>query len=252
MRAIRSSFLVVACVSVLLALAPSAQATAISGTTYTYPGDAPSPCYKGSDATFVGGVYGSGYLNNGVVGNQAYLDSDPQPDHAYGSPAVAYQIEGDAAWNPGGIASTGGIIGGATSGSFAIEFNLGTAYNNLSTVTLYTAEMNDYGVGIPWKVTVSDGVHANVVDTSLSGIAATDGPDGRGLYRQYPINISSLSGQFITVTETNNSCTGGVATSGYWFGLTEVQFQTVPEPSTLVLIGTGLLGLLAYAWRRQR
>ena len=30
------------------------------------------------------------------------------------------------------------------------------------------------------------------------------------------------------------------------------QLVRVPEPGTIVLLGTGLLGLLAYAWRRRR
>jgi len=34
--------------------------------------------------------------------------------------------------------------------------------------------------------------------------------------------------------------------------LTAAGFTVVPEPSTLVLLAAGLLGLLCYAWRRRR
>ena len=39
-----------------------------------------------------------------------------------------------------------------------------------------------------------------------------------------------------------------------YFGIDSVRLDAIPtpEPSTLVLLGIGLLGLLAYAWRKRR
>lgn len=39
---------------------------------------------------------------------------------------------------------------------------------------------------------------------------------------------------------------------GLIVGVDSVRLNTVPEPSTLVLLSAGLFGLLAYAWRKQR
>ena len=37
------------------------------------------------------------------------------------------------------------------------------------------------------------------------------------------------------------------------YGLSKVRFgASTPEPRTLVLLATGLLGLLAYAWRKRK
>ena len=246
MEAMRNVLLAVGCA--VLTVAMVAPVSAALATTYTYPGEAPQPCYFGTDATFVGGVYGSGYLNNGVFGNQAFLDSTPRPRNAYTSDAVSYQLEGDAAWNDyvGGFyySKTGGITSG-TSGTFAIKFDLGATYS-LSTMILGTSEMQTYGVGIPGAVTISDAVHANVVDTTYHGLTASDGPAGRGLYRQLTIDVSSLSGRYITVTLSDNSWgTGGQ------FGLNEIQFNgtPIPEPAAVALLAAGLL---ACGWRKRK
>lgn len=37
-----------------------------------------------------------------------------------------------------------------------------------------------------------------------------------------------------------------------YFGIDSVSLTAVPEPSTLVLLGTSLFGVLTYAWRKQK
>lgn len=45
---------------------------------------------------------------------------------------------------------------------------------------------------------------------------------------------------------------GGGGNAGSTFGIDSVSITAVPEPSTLVLLGAGLFGLLAYAWRKRK
>ena len=52
----------------------------------------------------------------------------------------------------------------------------------------------------------------------------------------------SENGQYICGSATN-----GTVTHGFLLTL-----APVPEPSTLLLVVSGLVGLLAYAWRRRR
>lgn len=42
-----------------------------------------------------------------------------------------------------------------------------------------------------------------------------------------------------------------VGSETYWDDLSYTQ-TTISEPSTLVLLGIGLVGLLAYAWRKRK
>jgi hypothetical protein len=37
-----------------------------------------------------------------------------------------------------------------------------------------------------------------------------------------------------------------------YYGLSEVRFAATPEPGTVVLLTSGLIGLLAYAWRKRK
>ena len=50
----------------------------------------------------------------------------------------------------------------------------------------------------------------------------------------------------------NNIVNGGMTYWGNGYGLSTVEFQAAPEPTSMVMLITGLLGLLAYAWRKRR
>jgi len=65
------------------------------------------------------------------------------------------------------------------------------------------------------------------------------------LYRPYTSTANPFMGDSLHPNQK-----GGNAMAQVWFN--GIQATQAPEPSTLVLLGTSLLGLLAFAWRRRR
>ena len=88
-------------------------------------------------------------------------------------------------------------------------------------------------------LTISGLQFSNFAFTTLSGF-------GFGDYALFQANAVSgslggtVSGQVGTLTGTLEIVGGNVVLS------------VVPEPGVLVLLATGLLGLLVYAWRKRR
>jgi hypothetical protein len=95
------------------------------------------------------------------------------------------------------------------------------------------------------------------------------GPKGGGYWVTNAYYYDSFDGAWWTDTEANKLVAGGTPSllaqlwvtpgsqlsfNGTWdFGGTTLSgsVSTVPEPTTLALIGMGLVGLLCYAWRKR-
>ena len=75
-----------------------------------------------------------------------------------------------------------------------------------------------------------------------------------GAYSGFPSYLPgaiSLNVGFASPTDSFNGYVDAF-TVGTGAGTTTYDFEAVPEPSALLLLGIGAVSLLAYAWRRQR
>jgi hypothetical protein len=64
-------------------------------------------------------------------------------------------------------------------------------------------------------------------------------------------NYVVFSGATAVTADSNGSIFGSISNTASICGF-QIMSSPAPEPGTLVLLGTGVLGLLAYAWRKRR
>jgi hypothetical protein len=63
-------------------------------------------------------------------------------------------------------------------------------------------------------------------------------------------NVHTFIGLTSSATPISSITINAESVAGAWVG--DISYQATPEPGTIVLLTTGLIGLLAYAWRKRK
>jgi hypothetical protein len=240
MRAIRNVLSAVGGVLLVSAMVASASAGLITGTQYTYtPGGYAAGNNAAVENSFTNGVYtstdlSSGTLKDGYITTQADVNANP----AFTVPA--YNIGN----GPAGLPSLFGTYDGPP-----ISFKLNGTYDLSSVLIGYTIK-NMYGVYAPTSVDIA--VNGGSVLQTYTDFDNSVEYYPNGDARTYSIDLSSLNLTGVTTVQLkfHQSTDAGKE----WTSLNEIQFHgtLTPEPSIMTLLATGLVALLAYAWRRRR
>jgi hypothetical protein len=148
--------------------------------------------------------------------------------------------------------STGTFMSGTTSGSLTTTFGA-TITGSLNTITVNTGALTLGSCPIGLSGTCYDFSGGSVTVKSGNTTIFTDSLSG-GLLDKNGNSLGILAGLAL-----NNTVTDGTGTLSLVFkngavgaGSIDVSVVTTPEPGTLGLIGTGLIGLAGLARRKLR
>lgn len=200
-------------------------AAPIAGVTYTYDNAGDFNGIAGKDVT--GGVLDAsiGALTDGIGQAGVY------------TPASFF-------WEPGNEGTIYNLLNSDIDAGVPqpeITFDLGASFD-LANVVIHYGERTPSGIEAPLSVEVL--VDGSSVGT-FGGFDQSDSVANFGDIRSNTVDLTGQTGQLVTLrifgdqdTDFNNT----------FVGLTEVEFNAVPEPGSLALLGLGGLALL----RRRR
>jgi hypothetical protein len=249
------------CLALTLVVAVSLACSASASVVVTYGSASESSASAGVlpvDGSSLFTTYGSSTL---VVPNASALDyADASQGHGVTITATgtlapssgAASLLTNGAWQDSADSgSTSCWFTDNTSGSFLVDLGTNVAIGAVNTYsrqfytnraqqvyTLYGSTDNaswtlitDVKSALNFRVgTVSTG--------GLQGVSVTDDTGTVGTYRYLRFDVSP--------SDTGNKLTGASTFYG------EIDVVAVPEPSTLALLAGGVLGLIAYAWRKRK
>ena len=183
----------------------------------------------------------------------------------FGAPGGAVYFDLTTFANP--IRVTGFATNTTNSGSnfgFEVFTTPGTAFGNETNPGVWTSVATGVGTGMgddnPSPVALNNTFLLGA-NTSFGIALILDGPEGQADH-EYTNgdgtnqNFANSDLSLALGSATNVPFTSNVLSPRVWNGTIhyEVASNTnpIPEPSTMLLFGTGVVGLMGYAWRRKR
>lgn len=160
-------------------------------------------------------------------------------------------------WRGGGDAHEAVAIKNAVATSFDIQE--GDLLSHAATSIAFVADAStagDYTVDLEaWGIRDNGRtrrVQLYKNDTLLTSADLTDANSSRSSPYAVASGLAVTLGVGDVLRYANTTIVDGGDYVGVNFTLTSSGGSTIPEPSTVVLLATGLIGLMAYAWRKRK